>query len=72
MRQLIVTPQARRDLVESADDLRQEGGLVLAERFLNSVHQGFGTLVRMPEAGSRCGFTGVLTRYIRRWPVSDF
>jgi toxin ParE1/3/4 len=72
VRQLIVTPQARRDLLESAEYLQQEGGLALAERFLEAVHQDFGLLVRMPEAGSCCGFTGAITRQIRRWPVSHF
>ena len=68
---VIVTPQARRDVIEIADYIALHS-LDSAMRFLDHVEASFDRLSLMPELGTICQVRHPDTVGTRVWPVSGF
>lgn len=72
MPRLTIRPRARRDIEQHLEHLEEQGGLDLAERFLDSLMQSGEDLARMPKMAPLCGFRRPALRLLRRWPVKGF
>ncbi len=72
MARVLVRARARRDILQTAGYLEGQGGLELAERFVNAAQDTFEALAVTPRAGAVCGFSRRALQGVRRWPVRDF
>lgn len=72
MAEVFVRARARRDILSNAEYLEDQGGLEIAQRFLDATQNTFEALARMPKVGALCAFRSPALRRIRRWPVKGF
>jgi toxin ParE1/3/4 len=70
--EVFVRARARRDILSNAEYLEDQGGLEIAQRFLDATQNTFEALARMPKVGALCAFRSPALRRIRRWPVKGF
>jgi toxin ParE1/3/4 len=63
---------AWRDISETIEYLETQGGVDLAERFLDAVLTSVHALENMPRMGAPCHFQRAELHDFRRWPVKSF
>jgi toxin ParE1/3/4 len=71
-RRFSTRPQADEDVREAFRYLGREAGLVVANRFYESLYAEFAALVERPEKGSRIQIKRSPWNDLRRWFVSGF
>jgi toxin ParE1/3/4 len=69
---VFVRARARRDILSIAEYLEEQGGLEIAQRFLDATQSTFKALAKMPKLGALCSFRRPALRRLRRWPVKGF
>jgi toxin ParE1/3/4 len=69
---VLIRARARRDILDIAGYLEEQGGEDLAQRFLVAIRDTFETLAAYPRAGVQCEFSSLALKRVRRWPVKDF
>ena len=72
MAHVVVRARARRDILESAAYLEEQGGVLPARRFVDATRETFEALAAMPKTGVMCKFSRPALRRVRRWPVTGF
>jgi toxin ParE1/3/4 len=65
-------PAAWQDISETIEYLETQGGIDLAQRFLDAVMASMHALEKMPRMGAPCHFQRTELHDFRRWPVKDF
>jgi toxin ParE1/3/4 len=68
----LLRARARRDILQNAGYLEDQGGVELAGRFVDATQDTFDALAPMPKAGIRCEFSKPALKRVRRWPVKGF